>query len=365
MAVRSALSVGEESLLARYPFLPGAERLIDGLSVTMEGLVEDPTCGRARELARRRVLVAANDPTAATESEEALRATPGERFLSYLYARLLVSAVPQGAAIRRWAVAEAKRAGAELAKAAGEEVAEVARRLDLGFEGGPREYSIPLVEYVRLATPIREAAFRLAQQRLRQGRVPVHSERAARLMQEGIRADLSTPMALAPELRSMVAQREREFLEELARRMPAPTGRPSLAPGAVRADLFPPCIRKMRRMLQGGENLSHSGRFALAAFLYRIGADTDAIVNEYRGAPDFDEGVTRYQVEHITRHAAGRGYEPPECATLRSHGLCFRSGDPGARDEADRRPDDRCFEPNLVHPLQYYRLRGGKSSSPD
>ncbi|HEY6238906.1 MAG TPA: hypothetical protein VIZ68_06970, partial [Thermoplasmata archaeon] len=97
----------------------------------------------------------------------------------------------------------------------------------------------------------------------------------------------------------------------------------------------------------------------LAAFLHRVGADAETIVDAYRGAPDFDESVTRYQVEHITTKDGGRGYEPPECETLRSHGLCFRAGDPTAREPVDRARDDRCFDAALRHPIQYYRWRGG------
>ena len=109
----------------------------------------------------------------------------------------------------------------------------------------------------------------------------------------------------------------------------------------------------MRRTLQAGENLSHAGRFALAAFLHRAGADAETIVDAYRGAPDFDESVTRYQVEHITQRDGGVGYEPPECETLRSHGLCVRDGDSAATDPKDRARDLLCFEDRLRHPLQY------------
>ena len=87
-------------------------------------------------------------------------------------------------------------------------------------------------------------------------------------------------------------------------------------------------------------------------------------MDAYRGAPDFDESVTRYQVEHITKRNGGVGYEPPECDTLRSHGLCARDGDPDASLPADRGRDPICFEPTLRHPLQYYRRRGGTVVTP-
>jgi len=191
------------------------------------------------------------------------------------------------------------------------------------------------------------------------GRVTVARGRAARLLQEAVRLRLTAPAAVADDVVARVREREAELFEELRRRTPAPVARPGGPAARLRPEWFPPCIRRMQRTLQAGENLSHAGRFALAAFLHRVGADFETIVDAYRGAPDFDEAITRYQVEHITHHGGGEGYSVPECDTLRSHGLCVREGDPGATDPVDRRRDERCFDPKLRHPLQYYRWRGG------
>ena len=76
-------------------------------------------------------------------------------------------------------------------------------------------------------------------------------------------------------------------------------------------------------------------------------------------APDFDESVTRYQVEHITARDGGRGYAPSECATLVTHGLCFKDGNKLSKVAGDQASDPLCHEPFLRHPLQYYRIRGG------
>jgi len=236
---------------------------------------------------------------------------------------------------------------------------EVARRLGFSLAPGADGVDVPLVDYLRLSVPIREAEFRLPRQALQHGSVAVRPARAARLLQEAVRLRLAEPLPLADDVVREVREREADLLEELARRTPAPVARAELRGGAMRPELFPPCLRKMQRTLQKGENLSHSGRFCLAAFLHRAGADFETIVDAFRGAPDFDEAVTRYQVEHITLHDDGRGYEPPECETLRSHGLCVRDGDPTADDPRDKARDERCFEPSLRHPLQYYRRRGG------
>jgi DNA primase large subunit len=360
MAVpRASAPLDERSLFAEYPFLPGAETLLGEMAVSVRGLLSDPAFAAARALGRARILDAADDPRGTRDLEELSRADPSVRLLSFLFAHLVLSAAAAPAALRRWAVAEAKRNHARLTNVPVEELAEVARRLGFSLTPGPEGVEVPLVDYLRLSVPIREAEFRLPRQAVRRGAVTVRPARAARLLQEAVRLRLAEVLPLADDVVVDVRNREADLLGELARRMPSPVARAELQGGPVRPELFPPCIRKMQRTLQKGENLSHSGRFCLAAFLHRAGADFETIVDAYRGAPDFDESVTRYQVEHITLRDAGRGYEPPECETLRSHGLCARDGDPAASDPRDKARDERCFEPSLRHPLQYYRRRGG------
>jgi DNA primase large subunit len=363
MAVHRTAPVDLHSLFGEYPFLPGAEALVEELAPSVGDLFADPIYERSRMIGRARIRTAIDDPTGATGVAELSHASPDERFLSFQYARLLLSASASRAPLRRWAVAEAKRGGNRLAKEPEAVLVEVARRLGFAFAAEGEEALVPLTDYLKLATAIREGEFRLARQALRGGFVRVSRERGVRLLQEGIRIALTEPVALAAPARAAIEERERPFLEEVVSRLPAPVSR-SGAVGPLRPERFPPCMRTMRRMLEGGENLSHSGRFALAAFLHRVGADFDAIVDAYRGAPDFEESVTRYQVEHITRRDDGRGYEPPDCATLRTHGLCFRDGDAQARDPAQRRPDPLCFEDRLRKPLQYYRIRVGGGPPP-
>ncbi|MCW6167722.1 MAG: hypothetical protein LVQ64_04650 [Thermoplasmatales archaeon] len=321
MALRGSPPIDELALWGEYPFLPGADRLTEDLSVSVRDLVTEPRYDQVRSIGRARALAGADDPRGTAALEELANARPLERYLSFLFARLLLASTPTPGALRRWAVAEAKRA------------------------------------YDRLSSA--SADFRLAAQPLAHGRIALARARAARLLEEAVRIELARPRPMAAEVEALVRSRESVAIEELARRVPVPRARPTAGPAALRPELFPPCIRKMRRTLEAGENLSHSGRFALAAFLHRVGADEETIVDAYRGAPDFEEAITRYQVEHITHHEGGRGYEPPECATLRSHGLCVREGDPAAAAPADRARDPICFEPTLRHPLQYYRIRGG------
>ncbi|MHB8351279.1 MAG: hypothetical protein ACYDFT_01070 [Thermoplasmata archaeon] len=357
MAVRGAAPVGDRALFAGYPFLPGAETLAEELAVSLRGLLEEAALAPARELGRTRVRAALDDPRAVVALPDLDRADDAEKFLSFQYARVLLSALPAPGPIRRWAVFEAKRASGRLAVAGPEELLEVAMRLGLGFTREEGGIAVPVTDYVKLAAPIREGAFRLSQQAVRRGQVVVPVARAARLVEEGVRRQLGVPVPLAPEAQQEITAREGPFLGEIAERVPAPQARGSFRAEGLDPSGFAPCVRKMRRTLAEGENLSHTGRFALAAFLHRIGADAETIVDAYRNAPDFEEGITRYQVEHITRHNDGEGYMPPDCETLRTHGLCVREGDPSAPRPEDRARDPLCFSPELRNPLTYYRIR--------
>ena len=361
MAVRRTTApLDERSLFAEYPFLAGADSLLGGEPVSIRGLLTEAAYARARSIGRARVLAAADDPRATHDLGELAGAEPDVRYLSFLFARILVAAAPSPVALRRWAVAESKRSHGRLAGVPVTELVEVARRSGFAMDDTGRDrVALSLLDYLRLAVPIREADFRLARQEVDHGRVVVDRVRAARLLQEAVRLRLATPVPLADDARKLVREREAELFETLARRMPLPVSRSGGPPSGIQPSRFPPCIRKMQRTLQAGENLSHSGRFALASFLHRVGADFETIVDAYRGAPDFDESVTRYQVEHITHHDGGLGYDTPECDTLRSHGLCARDGDPGAPLPVDRQSDPLCHETRLRHPLQYYRLKGG------
>jgi DNA primase large subunit len=359
MAVRGAAPLNERARLADYPFLPGAESLVAESAPSVGDLLRHPGYQRAREVGRARIRAAIDDPTGASGVAELPHLDPEERYLSFQYARLVLSAARTRAPIRRWAVAEAKEATGRLAEEDLETVLDISRRLGVPLELDGNEVAFRLPDYVRLATAIREAEFRLVHQAVHGGLVRVSRARAVRLLQEGIRRELGRPMELAEPARAAVVEAEGALLADVEARMPAPTTRTGAGVGPLRPEIFPPCIRAMRRTLQDGENLSHAGRFALAAFLHRAGADAETIVDSYRGAPDFDESVTRYQVEHITQRDEGRGYSPSECATLQTHGLCFKEGDRQSKVAADQLPDPLCHEPFLRHPLQYYRIRGG------
>jgi DNA primase large subunit len=71
-----------------------------------------------------------------------------------------------------------------------------------------------------------------------------------------------------------------------------------------------------------GKNLPHEARFALAAFLLKIGMSQDEVLGVFRSSPDFVTDLARYQVRHISSKSGGQGYTPPGCKKIQGNGLC-------------------------------------------
>jgi len=110
---------------------------------------------------------------------------------------------------------------------------------------------------------------------------------------------------------------------------------------------YPPCIEKLLEDLKSGKNLPHHARFALATFLLNIGKPIDEVVDLFRTSPDFNERITRYQVEHLAGLRGSRvKYSPYKCSNMKSLGLCVDVEGKICK--------------GIHHPLQYYK-RGVKS----
>jgi len=87
---------------------------------------------------------------------------------------------------------------------------------------------------------------------------------------------------------------------------------------------YPPCIKHAIEVLENGENLSHSGRFMLGAFLLTRGQSVEQIAPLFKNAPDYNEKVTLYQLNHLAGNSgSGTKYSCPSCEKLKSQDLCF------------------------------------------
>jgi DNA primase large subunit len=114
-------------------------------------------------------------------------------------------------------------------------------------------------------------------------------------------------------------------------------------PKVVSQSAFPPCIVALYEDAAKGRHLSHVGRFTLTSFLVSIGMPSEKVNELFKSFSDYNERLTRYQIEHIAGERGSRTrYTPPQCATLQTHGVCVN------RDALCRW---------VRHPLAYYRRK--------
>lgn len=107
-------------------------------------------------------------------------------------------------------------------------------------------------------------------------------------------------------------------------------------------EAMPPCIARLTERLVNGENLSHHERFVTASFLVSIGLSVDQVLEFFKHAPDYNEKIARYQVEHIAGLRGSRKkYLPYGCETMKSLTIC---------------PINDYCSINTKNPLGIYRL---------
>ena len=267
-----------------------------------------------------------------------------QEILSYPVARILVSSVGDPHLVRWYAHGEAvlfhqrlKGEGRGLLVALAGEMGLRARegegdRLDLHFT----DYLVP-------ASAIRAPEWKLINREVERGSVRLSAPELARLCLESLRMRIEDelPLPVPDELTLGFALEKGQVESALGKRKESIEAD---ALGQVSITKMPPCVKQLMASTQGGVNLPHMGRFALAAFLHHIGMSAEDILAVYSASPDFDPSKARYQVEHITGEGSGTEYTPPECETMKTHGLC-----PG--------PDELCRRDWMSHPLTYYRVK--------
>ncbi len=255
---------------------------------------------------------------------------------SYPIARMIVAAVESDYLLRRYALAEAKKAYESMKDEAGGFIDYMAREMGIETNG----YEIHFTDYLKYA-PTWDMKWKLVNREMKKGYVVLNKSEIARLIQEAIRKKIYNELAFAfapPEVKKVfrdeiVGIKNKVIFKEEKRKI-----------GEVREENFPPCIKNLVAAVKAGINVPHVGRFTLVTFLNTIGMGVEEILKIFSSSPDFNAEKTRYQIEHITGRISGTVYATPKCDTIRTWGLCY--------------PDEYCR--NVRHPLFYYRRRARK-----
>ncbi len=326
---------------ARYPFSDEARDYIAKHGPDIQELLEDIAYQSARYRGKERVLQAIEkgvvEPFQGTSKMDCL-----VEMLSYAVARMLVSVLKENFLLKRYALAEGVKLKNELGSHE-DESPFVYRTLGMDPLVEDGVYYLHFTTYMKLEIPMRAKEWKLSNAPLANGTVSLTKVKMDRLaqsaLQKKIEMELPLPIAdnVTERLENDLAQVKEQFAV-LKKQLPdTDLGRINLAH-------FPPCMKRLVGMAQRGENISHSGRFALTTFLHAIGASNEEILKVFAGSPDFDESIAMYQIEHITGVTSGTEYSPPECATMKSQGIC-------------EDPDKLCSYDWMTHPMKYYRAK--------
>ena len=368
--------IDNEVTLARYPFLPQATEWIQGLAMEHDIDLDELLDGEWMEKARSRARIRLID---SIESKDGVAVVGGDIFteegriveaFSFYYARLVVFASEDERLISRWAQAEATRAEQILTRdsdnleiIAKTFISDIEKDVDLSQPTQPVStanarklrhsqdgnlWKIGMPDFIEICPKITGARWRLANSQINKGKITLYNEQ-----------QYSSSAKLARLLRERIKQHiEQEALQkmqnidmDLALRLAEPVGmvRNLLASkaseaitlvGAEESD-WPPCMRKIIADLTNGVNVNHFGRVFLASISATLALPEESCIGFFRGAPDFNESTTTYQVKHIYNGE----YTPASCGKLKvNHNCPVLPGD-----------DRLCDISWMDHPLKYIR----------
>jgi DNA primase large subunit len=331
-----------KSDLAKYPFLKENTEYVKTLNLKIEDLI-NPEFAKILERAEERV-------------EEAILYTSVSRktrndeieILSFPVAIMLTIATQNSFIKKRYALAEAKKVYEDLKLERKERILAIAQnlgwKLAMNSDAGiPYEFTLNFTDYLRNTTYLRDKKWKLVNRLLSNGRVYLTRNEAARLLSEEVRKNIEKRLDTkeVPKFPPKIMQVS-EKIKKLSVEKIGKTEMEGFPKAMVQA-AFPPCIEALYRAFSSGRHLSHIGRFTLTSFLINIGMPPENVIELFKNISDFNERMTRYQVEHIAGERGSRTrYITPKCDTLKTHGVCIN-------------PDNLCQKTR--HPLGYYRKK--------
>lgn len=229
-----------------------------------------------------------------------------------------------------------------------ESIEETLNRMDLSvnYDAGSSLYTIPFYQYIENTKRLTGSPYRLVFQSVSNGQIWLRKEVVLKIAREKYVKRLQHLYeSINEEMIREISGALNEIPETIAVLYRTRTRDSSFELGDVDAALFPPCVSEYIKEMRDGVNLPHMARFTLVSFLHHIGMDNDGIIALFKSAPDYNERMTVYQVNHVSGETSGTEYSPPKCSVLESNHLCYKKN------------DTLCNQEWLKHPLQYYTIK--------
>ena len=339
------IALGQDEI-AKYPFLADAGQYLRDQGFSLEQFGTDPDLKSLIDKAYDRIMVAADGKIYKSDligdhvSKEA--ALPREVF-SFLLAIVLLKLCGMHTLIKRFALAEARRAEKylekDLSNISDESKKELAIRViddlfSVQVEKLDNYFIIPVSDYLKHSINFHEREWKLINRHVENGQVFLTPHETVRLIRKELGTYINSKIINA-KTPTMIPGFE-DSVNKLAMLSK------KFATYTVTTGEYPPCVKHAIDILEKGENLPHSGRFMLATFLISKGQSVDQIAPLFKNAPDYNERVTLYQLNHLAgTSGSGTQYSCPSCEKLKTQNLCF------ATSECD----------NIINPLQFGKKR--------
>jgi DNA primase large subunit len=333
LQLESALSSED---FAKYPFLKQASKEIEELHFTIETLpLEKPIFDRAKNRIEKAIFD--------VNTGEAIRDKRSE-ISSFAAALILVIATKNSWIKKRYALSVAKTAHVQMLAENKVKIFAIARDFDWNIDKGAfgKDFRVGFGFYLKNAAHMHGSEWKLVNQILDKGMVYLNKDKVVRLLQEEVknrvekRLDVPEIKNLPPEiivLAEVLIKSAQEIMGEELEDIPK----------EVVQTAFPPCINAIYEAASSTHHLSQIERFTLTAFLLNIGMSTEKVSEIYKSFSDYNERLTRYQIEHIAgERGSGTRYTSPQCSILQTHGVC-------------KNKDVLCRR--IYHPLKYYKIK--------
>jgi DNA primase large subunit len=320
--------------MSKYPFLADAGQYLKDQGFTLEQLGSDPDLELIRKQAIHRIKSAADGTrykSDINENEINSDATLPIEVFSFLLAVILLKLKGNNSLIRKFSLAEARRAEEYLKKdlkeMSDEDKVELAKKIIFSLSSitvknteKKGQFFIPVYDYLMHSVHFHEKEWKLINRQVEDGKVFLTSEKVARLVRSELSNFISKKI-LSTKSPSMVTgfKKPLEELTSLAKKYYVPT---------MVSSEYPPCIKHAIDVMEKGENLPHSGRFLLGTYLLGVGKSIEQIAPLFKNAPDYNEKITKYQLNSLNGSSgSGTVYKCPSCERVKSKDLCFATSD--------------------------------------
>jgi DNA primase large subunit len=333
LQLESALSSED---FAKYPFLKQASKEIEELHFTIETL---PLEKSIFDRALNRVEKAIFD----VNTGEAIRDKKSE-ISSFAAALILVIATKNSWIKKRYALSVAKTAHVQMLAENKGKIFAIAQDFDWDIDKGEfgKDFRIGFSFYLKNAAHMHGSEWKLVNQIMDKGKVYLNKDKIVRLLQEEVKSRVEKRLDV-PEIKNLPPEIT-ILAEGIIKSAQAIMGEEiEDIPKEVVQTAFPPCIKAIYEAASSTHHLSQMERFTLTAFLLNIGMSTEKVSEIYKSFSDYNERLTRYQIEHIAgERGSGTHYNPPQCSILQTHGVC-------------KNKDALCHR--IYHPLKYYKIK--------